>query len=152
MFKLKLQDRNGIELNEGDIVKISNRHGFTFFAEVKYLEKEGIIAPFHTFSFHSFVKVDKVPDNAIKSTEERYGIWYVPDDVAEVDEDNESFNQYLISWRQCEHLLESCFKIEIDKIINPPKAKTIQQLEIEDWADRNCDCNGTTISDADPGL
>ena len=48
MFTLKLFDRKGTELNLGDIVKISDGKRFTFFAEVKYLESEGVITPFHT--------------------------------------------------------------------------------------------------------
>jgi len=104
MFILKLQDREGKELNEGDLVAISNGKEFTFYCEVKFLEKEQAIAPFHTFSFHSFVKVDKLPENAIKSSEERCNIWYVPN--AEEDKGANSFNRYLISWRECEIALE----------------------------------------------
>lgn len=111
MFQLKLYDRNKIELNEGDIVKISNGRTFTFYAEVKYLEKEKCITPFHTFSFHSFVKVDTLPDGAIKSTEERYNIWWVEN--PEEDLSRDKFERYLIDWRACEHLLEMrCFDIE----------------------------------------
>lgn len=108
MFKLKLLDRNGNTLKIGDIVKISNGKEFTFYAEVKYLEKEKVITPFHTFSFHSFEKVDKVPEHAVKSTEERYDIWVTHD----TEVDNSAAEKYLMSWRECEHLLESCFKIE----------------------------------------
>lgn len=103
MFILKLFDRNGTELNEGDIVKISDGKKFTFFAEVKYIESEGIITPFHTFSFHSFEKVDKVPIEAVKSTETRYNIWYIYTDTAEIDDKAEHFERYLMSWRECEH-------------------------------------------------
>ena len=106
MFILKLQDRKCNELKEGDIVKISDGKSFTFFAEVKYLEREGVITPFHTFSFHSFEKVDKVPDNAIKSTEERYDIWYLYREEAEEDKEAEDFEKYLMSWLECEHHLE----------------------------------------------
>lgn len=112
MFKLTLHDRKGTELKEGDIVAISNtssmRQGqyFNFFAEVKWLEKEQIIAPFHTFSFHSFEKVDKVPENAILSTEERYKIWYIGNEEATEDEVSEVFNKYLIDWRECETFIE----------------------------------------------
>jgi len=48
MFKLTIHDRNGAKLEEGDIVKISNRT-MTFFSEVKYLEPEKVLTPFHTF-------------------------------------------------------------------------------------------------------
>ena len=105
MFQLKIYDRNGTELKEGDIVKISNGRLFEFYAEVKYLESEQLITPFHTFSFLSFVKVDRLPDNAVKSTEERYGIWYIPGENQEYI-DAEQFNMYLLDWRQCESLLE----------------------------------------------
>jgi hypothetical protein len=112
MFTLELLDRNGVSLKEGDIVKVSNGKEFHFFAEVKYLEKENAIAPFHTFSFHSFEKIDKLPDNAIKSTETRYGIWYVTDPENDCAEAAESAKDYLISWRECEHALDKrCFKI-----------------------------------------
>jgi hypothetical protein len=93
-FTLELCDRNGAPLN----------------AEVKYLEDENIITPFHTFSFISFEKVDKVPDNAIKSNEERYSIYYLAD--PEDDESGKDFNNYLMDWRICEHHLETrTFKI-----------------------------------------
>lgn len=112
MFKLELYDRIGNKLNMGDIVKISNGKEFTFYAEVKYLEAEKCITPFHTFSFHSFEKVEKVPDHAIKSAEERYGIWYTHN--PEVDESAKEAEKYLIDWRQCEHLLQQrCFRIEL---------------------------------------
>lgn len=107
MFILKLYDRNGRELNIGDLVKISDhRSQFSFFCEVKWLEDEKVITPFHTFSFHSFEKIDKVPENAIKSTEERYNIWYLYEDQAEHDTERASFDNYLMSWRECEHHLE----------------------------------------------
>ena len=106
MFILKLYDRLGNELNEGDIVKISNGKMFTFFAEVKYIESEKTITPFHTFTYHSFEKVDKVPDNATKSTEQSYNIWYVCNDESEEDHKSEDFERYLMSWRECEHHLE----------------------------------------------
>lgn len=106
MFILKLFDRKGNELKEGDYVKISNGKEFTFFAEVKYIESEGIITPFHTFSFHSFEKVDKIPDEAKKSTEARYDIWYMYSDDAEQDDKALDFEKYLMSWRECEHHLE----------------------------------------------
>ena len=107
MFTLTIHDRKGTQLKEGDIVKVSDRKNFNFYAEVKFLEPEKVLAPFHTFSFHSFEKVDRVPDGALKSTEERYGIWYLPDEVKETDEDGEQFNDYLMSWRACEHELEA---------------------------------------------
>lgn len=113
MFKLKIYDRKGIELKEGDIVKISDGRRFTFYCEVKYLEKEMIITPFHTFSFHSVEKVNEVPVHAIKSTEERYSIWYVDHDVAEADNNRESFEKYLSDWRCCEYTLkERMYRIE----------------------------------------
>jgi hypothetical protein len=104
MFTLKLYDRKGIELGIGDIVEISDGKTFTFYAEVKYLEKEKVITPFHTFSFHSFEKVDKVPEFAIKSTEERYNIWYVQNDDRIEDKGAGEAERYLMDWRCCEHL------------------------------------------------
>jgi hypothetical protein len=115
MFKLKLQDRKGNELKEGDIVKISNGREFAFFAEVRYIEEHGIITPFHIFSFHSFEKVDKVPDDAIPCYDEGYGIsiWYIPN--AEKDNEAKEYEEYLLSWRQCEHLMEKrCWVIVKD--------------------------------------
>jgi hypothetical protein len=108
MFILRLYDRNGLELNEGDIVSVSDGHRIQFFAEVKYLEKEQVITPFHTFSFNSFKKVDKLPDGVIKASEERYNVWYLNDVI-----EDESFEDYLAGWRQCEHHLEKrCWRIE----------------------------------------
>lgn len=113
MFILKLYDRKGVELKQGDIVKISDGKAFTFFAEVKYLEKEKVITPFHTFSFHSFEKVNKVPEQAKKSTEERYGIWYIDRDEAERDDRSETCEDYLMGWRACEHNIGTkCYSIE----------------------------------------
>lgn len=112
MFKLQLFDRLGNALNIGDTVKVSNGHNFSFYAEVKFLEKEQCITPFHTFSFHSFEKVDKVPEHAIKSTEERYNVWYTHSPEADPKESAAIAEKYLIDWRQCEHLLQSrCFRI-----------------------------------------
>ncbi len=104
MFLLKLYDRNHKEVNIGDIVKISDGREFTFYSEVKYLEEEKKIAPFHTFSFHSFEKVDKVPDHAKESTETRYKIWYTHS--PEPDERAQNFEGYLTDWRACEHILD----------------------------------------------
>lgn len=103
-FELTIHDRKGTELKEGDVVAVYDRRAYTFFAEVKWLESEQVLTPFHTFSFHSFEKVDSVPENAIQSTEERYKIWY----LEESEEDNEdgNFEKYLSSWRDCESLLE----------------------------------------------
>jgi hypothetical protein len=113
MFTLTIHDRNGVELNIGDVVKISDGKEFQFFAEVKYLYDEQILTPFHTFSFHSFEKVDKVPDNAIKSTETRYNIWYLKN--KEIDNDAEHAERYLLSWRECERQLEKkCFRVKLN--------------------------------------
>jgi len=118
MFKLKLYDRIGNELQIGDIVKVSDGKNIIFYSEVKYLEKEQVITPFHTFSFHSFEKVDKLPDNAIKCTEERYNIWFTHSVEADSEAAAEAANKYLIDWRVCEHLLETrCFRIELEKQI-----------------------------------
>lgn len=112
MFTLKLFDRLGNELKEGDFVKISNGKEFTFFAEVKYIESQGIITPFHTFSFHSFEKVDKIPAEAKKSSEDRYDIWYIYSDKAEQDNKAPDFEKYLMSWRECEINIEKrCWAI-----------------------------------------
>lgn len=114
MFKLELYDRKGNKLNIGDIVRISDGKGFHFFSRITFLENEKCIAPFHTFSFHSFEKVDKLPENAIKSAEERYDIWYLPSEIP--DEEPYIGEKYLIDWRQCEHLLnQRCFRIELVK-------------------------------------
>ena len=117
MFILKLYDRKGKELKEGDIVKVSDGKHFLFFSEVKYLEDERVIAPFHTFSFHSFEKVNNVPANAVMGKEERYNLWYVSSDSAEIDDDGYSegkqISAYLEDWRECERLLETkCYRIQ----------------------------------------
>lgn len=119
MFLLKLYDRKGAKIKIGDIVKISDGKRFTFFSEVKYLEKEKTITPFHTFSFHSVEKVDSVPAEAKESTEERYKIWYIYHDQAEVDNGAEAFRNYLMSWRECEHYLDNrCYQIELKESSN----------------------------------
>lgn len=107
MFILTLHDRNGTELKEKDIVKVSNGKKFTFYAEVKWLKKEQAIAPFHTFSFHSFEKVDKIPEKALRRIiEAEYDWWFLCDEEAEADEYAKEAKKYLMSWRECEYLLE----------------------------------------------
>ena len=114
MFILKLYDRLGNELQLGDIVRISNGKAWNFYAEVTYLP-DGAIAPFHTFCFHSFEKVDKLPDGAVKSSETHYNIWYKPSDELNGDDDDltaEKYENYLSSWRSVEHWIEKeCFRI-----------------------------------------
>jgi hypothetical protein len=111
MFKLTLCDRNGTELNEGDIVRISDGKQFKFYSEVKFLADQKVIAPFHTFSFHSFEKVDKLPDGVTESTEKRYKIWWHADSIK--DEKFDRGEKYLLSWRECERLIkDNCFRIE----------------------------------------
>jgi len=111
-FGLTLYDRKGKKLNMGDIVKVSLRGEFNFYSEVKYLADEKKIAPFHTFSFHSFEKVDSIPANAVKSTETRYNIWYTTN--SETDDEEKLFEKYLMDWRACEHELENgSFRIEL---------------------------------------
>lgn len=105
MFIIELYDRCGNKLQLGDIVMVSDGNRFNFYSEVTYLEKEQAIAPFHTFSFHSFLKVDAVPEGAIKSTEERYNIWFMRGD-GESDKDADFASRYLIEWRACEHLID----------------------------------------------
>ncbi len=113
MFILELYDRIGNKLKIGDIVKVSNGQDFSFFAEVKYLEEEQIITPFHTFSFHSFEKVEKVPDNAKLLDEKRYKIWYIYPHEKDDKKVKKDAEKYLASWRNCEHLLEKrCFRIK----------------------------------------
>lgn len=113
MFTLELFDRNGVKLQLGDIVKISNGKSFDFYAEVKYLPEEQIITPFHTFSFHSVVRVDEVPENAVKSSEERYNVWYLPG-RDQIDTDPEAGEKYLQSWRACEYKLnQNIFRIRL---------------------------------------
>lgn len=113
-FQLTIHDRKGTELKQGDIVAVHDRREYTFFAEVKWLEDEQVLTPFHTFSFHSFEKVDSVPANAIQSTEERYKIWYLPE--AEKNNEDKSFEKYLSGWRECENLIENrCYRINLIK-------------------------------------
>lgn len=114
MFTLTIHDRKGTLLKQGDIVKISERGYFQFFSEVKWLEKEQVLAPFHTFCFSSFEKVNSVPKEARKSSEERYNIWYL--DEKEKDPESETFEKYLMGWRECEHMLkERCYRIKMIK-------------------------------------
>jgi len=114
MFILTIHDRNGVQLKEGDFVKILDNGGrLTFFAEVKYLPQEMIITPFHTFSFSELEKVENneagqpdIPSTAVLSTEERYKIYYLPDPIKTTQENHENFSRFLMDWRQCESHLE----------------------------------------------
>jgi hypothetical protein len=114
---LTIHDKNGVELNFGDIVKIecstAGSH-YTFYSEVKYLPESQSIAPFHTFAFHAVEKVDKVPDGATESTEERYKIWFHQHEESEDGPSENNYSRYLMEWRECEHLLsEKIFRIHI---------------------------------------
>jgi uncharacterized protein YrzB (UPF0473 family) len=116
MLILTIHDRKGTELKFGDIVRIDSYscgNHYSFYSEVKYLEAEQSIAPFHTFAFHSVEKVDKVPDTATKSTEERYDVWF---ECVESEEspDVSRYERYLMEWRECEHLLsEKIFRVHL---------------------------------------
>ena len=115
MFILELFDRKGEKLQLGDIVKISNGKSFDFYAEVTYLKDEQIIAPFHTFSFHSVVKVDQVPESAVKSFETRYNVWYLPS-RDQFDTDPQAGEKYLQSWRACEYKMnQKMFRIQLQE-------------------------------------
>ncbi len=109
MFKLTLHDREGTELNEGDLIKISDGKAFSFYSEVKWLADTQVIAPFHIFTFHSFLKVDKLPDTAILSPcskEDRCKYWYVVSSKQELDKKANAYDGYLRSWLECEKPLE----------------------------------------------
>lgn len=110
-FILTIHDRAGNDLNIGDLVKvISSDRNIQFYSEVKFLEKEQVIAPFHTFCFHAFEKIDKLPEGLVLSTEERYKVWYNPEPIE--DDDFNVHSRYLTEWRECEHLLkERIFRI-----------------------------------------
>lgn len=107
MFKLELYDRKGIKLKLGDVVKISNGKHFNYYAEVTYLKGEGVITPFHTFSFHSFEKVEEMPKDVIKLNEERYNIWYGLSPEADKEQAVKEATYYLQQWREVEHLLNN---------------------------------------------
>lgn len=104
MFKLQLYDHHGNALKLGDIVRINSgdRSLHEFYARLTWLKEEQAIAPFHTFTFHSMEKVEKVPESATKSTEPRYDIWY----IEKPDGDPDRFEDYLMSWRECEHQIQ----------------------------------------------
>jgi hypothetical protein len=112
-FKLTLHDREGTQLNEGDIVAISDGKRFNFYSEVKYNPEKKCIYPFHTFSFHSMLKVDKLPEKVRECNVLEYKCWYIDHDDASEDTNAEYYSQYLLSWRECERLLEkNMFHIE----------------------------------------
>jgi hypothetical protein len=112
-FKLTLHDREGTQLNEGDIVAISDGKRFNFYSEVKYNPEKKCIYPFHTFSFHSMLKVEELPIEAKECNEANYKCWYIYQEDAQWDMKADEFSQYLMSWRECERLLEkNMFHIE----------------------------------------
>lgn len=118
MFRLRLLDRNGIELKLGDTVRISDGRYWTFYSEIKYLGN-GEITPFSTFSYHSIEKVDKLPEGLVESTETRYKIWIDPNYNHE-DRGSNNFETYLADWRFVEEWLRKrYFIIEPEK--NFPK-------------------------------
>jgi hypothetical protein len=111
MFKLRFFDCDQVEVMEGDIVKIYAGNATIFYSEVKYLEDEKVIVPFHNFAWYRFKKVDTIPLFAIKSDESRFDLWYEPD-----AKHNYKVPQELIwSWKDCEVLLEKrCWQITKD--------------------------------------
>ncbi|MCP9290019.1 hypothetical protein [Gracilimonas sediminicola] len=110
---LSFYDRNGEKLKFGDIVALSDGKNLKFYCEVTYLEDQKAIAPFHTFSFHSVIKVDSVPESAVKSeVEKRYDMWY--DKAGDEDLNASEHDKYLMSWLECERLLENrMFRVEL---------------------------------------
>ncbi len=112
-FKLTIHDREGTQLNEGDIVAISDGARFKFYSEIKYNPEKKCIYPFHTFSFHSVVKVDSLPPEAKQCNEIDYKCWYINHDDSNEDTLAKEYSQYLLSWRECERLLKkNMFQIE----------------------------------------
>ena len=114
MFKLILMDREGKKLKIGDLVKVSDGRGFSFYAKIQYDKKSKTIAPFHTFSFHSFLKVDKLPKNAIERTDRNFTYWFVHNPESDLDVHQTTTRNYVLSWLECERALkESCYCIEL---------------------------------------
>lgn len=108
MFRLRFYDCDGIEVTEGDIVQIFAKNEIIFYSEVKYLEDEQVIVPFHNFAWYRFKKVDSIPLFAIKSDETRFQLWYNPD----ADHNYKASQELLWSWKDCEVLLEKrCWRI-----------------------------------------
>lgn len=104
MFEITFHDRNGTELKEGDIVALSDGRSINFYCEVKWIEAEQIMAPWHTFSFHSVEKIDKLPDGVTLSDETRYKCWFHNSPLD--DSDSKPFNNYLMEWRTCEREID----------------------------------------------
>jgi len=111
---LELKDRIGNILNEGDIVAISDQREIQFYSEVKYLPEKKCIAPFHTFSFHSFIKMDSLPEGAeeLDTESNGYRIWVGP---KKKDDFKQTIKDYLLSWRECERIMgDSMFSIYVE--------------------------------------
>lgn len=107
MFKLRFFDCNQVEIHEGDTIKIYAGNTTIFYSEVKYLQEEKVLVPFHNFAWFRFEKVNTVPLFAIKSDEARFNLWYEPD-----VKHNYVPQELLISWRDAEVLLEKrCWQI-----------------------------------------
>jgi hypothetical protein len=114
MFTLKIYDRKGTELKQGDLVKISDGRRITFYSEFRYIEETGTFHPFHTFSWHSVEKVDCLPEGLLPSkVKAPVPYWYFPD----LDEDKEgkNFDDYYQGWKECERLLDCFYKVELIK-------------------------------------
>lgn len=114
MFNLKIKDRDGATLKLGDIVEVSDGKRINFLCRVEWLEAEKKLTPFHTFAFHSVRKVGDslacIPGNAVQCNETRYMCWYLADGPE--DTRGQEHENYLMEWRKCERILESCFDIE----------------------------------------
>lgn len=115
MFIVKLKDRNGRPLRLGDIVKISDGKRITFFVRVTWLPEIKKLVPFHTFSFHSIEyvgdNVEVLPDGIVQCVEPRFDCWFMPG--TNLDASAKAHEQYLMEWRKCENVLESCYDIEL---------------------------------------
>lgn len=114
MFHLKIKDREGTPLKIGDIVEVSDGKRINFLCRVEWMGKERMLSPFHTFSFHSVRKIGDslacIPDGAVQCDEPRFMCWYLEN--PEADTKAQDHPHYLMEWRKCERLLESCYEIE----------------------------------------
>jgi hypothetical protein len=79
---------------------------------VEYNAQKKVLMPFSVFSFHSIIKVDKLPTEAKECTSDGFTYWYSKEDLS--DDGVEKVKKYLTSWLECERFLEdSCFDVLI---------------------------------------
>ena len=73
-MKIIVRDSNGAKLKTGDLLKIQSRNS-VFYTKMQVIK--GSLYPFDQFAYDNIVKVESLPDRAVKSkTDDGVEFWY----------------------------------------------------------------------------